>query len=114
MTEIPEYRRAPDGCTWHCTACGKWAEDPHIDGTRITVADECGWGKASNAKGKASIPNIIICVTERDGGGIRISGNIDGLYVAGNDKDAVFRDFGVVLQKLLHHNEGFAWVKDEA
>lgn len=27
MTEIPEDRRAPDGCTWFCTACGKWAED---------------------------------------------------------------------------------------
>jgi hypothetical protein len=27
--QIPDGRRPPDGMTWRCRACGKWADDRH-------------------------------------------------------------------------------------
>ena len=84
-------------------------------GSRIIAGleDALAYTQGDKTRGRASVPNINLCVSERDGGGIRItSSNVPGLHIAGNDKDAVFRDLGVVLQELLHRNAGVDWVKD--
>ena len=59
---------------------------------------------------------LMLAIMPRDDGGVRIRGmgELAGLYLAGADKDAVFRDLGPVLQTILHTNHGAIWLKDKS
>lgn len=55
---------------------------------------------------------ITLTISERSGSGVRVRGP-DAIYVAGDDKDAVFRDLGPVIQTILSHNYGYKWVLND-
>lgn len=78
------------------------------------LKEAVAYAKGDKSKGRSTV-YVMLAISERDGGGIRMRGmgDLADVYLSGASKAAVFRDLGPVLQKILHHNHGVNWVKDD-
>lgn len=78
------------------------------------LEDALAYAQGDKTKGTSHV-YITLAIGERKEGGVYIRGmgEMRDVYVASSDKDAVFHDLGLVLQRILKENHGIEWVKDE-